>query len=474
MDFITIFSALLRWGLPALAGGAAALLLLAGAYRVYKKVFHGRGTVRKGQAVCGGLLCCWLLLVVGLTSLSRGANFTGAFNPDLFSGYVSAWNNWSLSELQLILFNMLMFAPLGFLLPLLWKRAERLPVTLAVSLGVTGFIELFQLATGTGIFELDDLLHNLLGSLAGYFLVMALLSLAREKRLRFAPAAKALLIPGAVGLAVGAAFLAYARQPYGNMSILPAAPQDMTGVRLEADWQAEERGTAAVYKSRHALDKAWTETVRAGLEQLEGMTFSGPARREDENLGYMGTDAKGRQARLLFFFRTGEWSCTTFAEPAPLTGQAAASLRERHEGWMKETGLLPPDAAFTLQNGDTLRWDAAPAGDLAEGVDAFQQGSVMIQFDASGALASFFYQITWNERAANQPILSPEEAWAQVQAGNFEQYVPFVPGDVVHVTGCELRYLYDTKGFYQPVYAFSGYLNDPGNLWTCSIPALKS
>ena len=114
MDFITIFSALLRWGLPALAGGAAALLFLAGAYRVYKKVFHGRGTVRKGQAVCGGLLYCWLLLVVGLTSLSRGANFTGTFNPDLFSGYVSAWNNWSLSELQLILFNMLMFAPLGF------------------------------------------------------------------------------------------------------------------------------------------------------------------------------------------------------------------------------------------------------------------------------------------------------------------------------------------------------------------------
>ncbi|WP_394964471.1 hypothetical protein [Candidatus Allofournierella excrementigallinarum] len=98
----------------------------------------------------------------------------------------------------------------------------------------------------------------------------------------------------------------------------------------------------------------------------------------------------------------------------------------------------------------------------------------MIQVDDSGALASFFYQITWNERAANQPILSPEEAWAQVQAGNFEQYVPFVPGDVVHVTGCELRYLYDTKGFYQPVYAFSGYLNDPENLWTCSIPALKS
>ena len=30
----------------------------------------------------------------------------------------------------------------------------------------------------------------------------------------------------------------------------------MTGVRLEADWQAEAQGTSAVYKSRYALDKA--------------------------------------------------------------------------------------------------------------------------------------------------------------------------------------------------------------------------
>ena len=51
---------------------------------------------------------------------------------------------WSASELQLILFNMLMFVPLGFLLPLLWKQAEKLWVTLAVSLCLTGGIEIFQ------------------------------------------------------------------------------------------------------------------------------------------------------------------------------------------------------------------------------------------------------------------------------------------------------------------------------------------
>ncbi len=94
----------------------------------------GKKTLTKVQIISAVLLCCWLILVVGLTLLSRGSNFTGSLNIDFFSSYMSAWNNWSVSELQLIIFNMLMFAPLGFLLPLLWKRAEKLWVILTVSL----------------------------------------------------------------------------------------------------------------------------------------------------------------------------------------------------------------------------------------------------------------------------------------------------------------------------------------------------
>ena len=42
MDMITILQALLRWGIPALAGGIVVFLLLASAYLIYKKVFHGK------------------------------------------------------------------------------------------------------------------------------------------------------------------------------------------------------------------------------------------------------------------------------------------------------------------------------------------------------------------------------------------------------------------------------------------------
>lgn len=473
MDIITIVQAILPWAFPALVGAAAFLALLSGGYWIYRKKFRGQKRLTRGQVFSGFLLCGWLLVVLGLTSLSRGANYSGQINLDLFSGYISAWNNWSVTELQLILFNILMFAPLGFLLPLVWKRAEKVWVTLGLSLGVTAFIEVFQLATKTGIFELDDLFHNLLGSLAGYFCVMAVLTFTRERTFRFAPLAKALAIPALLGLGVGAAVLAYEAQPYGNMTILPAEPQDMSQVRILESWKTAGIGdSASVYKNKYAEGEEYLDKVRAGLAELEQLTFQGPARREDENLGYTGIDGEGTPFRLLFFFRTGEWSYTTFPEnTARLTEETAKELRTRYEAWMKEMELLPENAVFSVQNGDTLRWDVAPGGEISGTDQPFQSGNVMIQLDESGALGSFYYQICWNEYAATEPILSAEEAYAQVKAGNFQQYLPFQPGDQLYVEECTLTYLYDTKGFYQPVYQFSGYINDQENTWSCMVPA---
>lgn len=475
MDVITIFQAISRWVIPALLGGGLFLGTLTAAYLVYKKIFHGQKKLTQLQLFSGVLLCGWGVLVLGLTSLSRGANFSGHINLDFLSGYISAWNNWSISELQLIVFNILMFAPLGFLLPLLWKRAEKFPVTLLISLGTTGALEVFQFITGTGIFELDDLFHNLLGSIFGYFCIMALLAFIREKKLPWLALGKAVLIPAAVGAVLGIAVWVYNSQPYGNMSILPAAEQDMIGVQVVKDWKfTGQQESAAVYRNQYGLDKEYIGQVKSGLEKLENLTFSRAVRREDENIGYTGTNKEGTSFQLLFFFRTGEWNYTTFAEKTKeLTEDTAAALRLRYETWMKEYDLLPEDAEFTLQNGDTLRWDVTAPSDISEQSKDFQTGSVMIQFDETGALSSFIYQICWNEYLSNETIISPDVAYTQVEKGNFQQYLPFEPGDRLTVNSCKLEYLYDTKGFYQPVYEFSGYINDEENIWECNIPAME-
>lgn len=414
MDIITIFSRLFQWGVPALIGGIGFVFLFISGYLIYKKVLHGKKELTKVQIISAFFLCCWGILVIGLTALSRGSNFTGSLNIDFLSGYISAWNNWSISELQLILFNMLMFVPLGFLLPLLWRKAEKLWVSLAISFAVTASLETFQFFTGTGIFELDDLFHNLIGSLFGYFCIMAILTPIHEKSFRFAPVAKVLLIPCAVSLTLGAVFYAYDHQPYGNMSILPAVKQDMSAVQIVTEWEPlEQSGTSAVYKNKYAEDSAYIQKVKTGLADLENLTFSRSTRRQDENIGYTGTDAKGTSFQVLFFFRTGEWNYTTFAE-------------------------------------DTLRWDVISDKGIPAEAEAFQQGSVMMQFDEAGSLSSFTYLINWNEYEATENIVSESQAFEQVKDGNFEQYIPFQPGDTFYIDKCELTYIYVQKSLPKP------------------------
>lgn len=473
MDIITIFQALLRWGVFALIGGLLLALSIFVGYLLYKKVFHGQKSMSKTQWITLFLLSCWLLLVLALTSLSRGANFTGSFNIDFFSGYINAWNKWSISELQLIIFNMLMFAPLGFLLPLFWKKAEKFKVTLFVSIGLTICIEILQLFTGTGIFELDDLFHNCIGSLFGYFCIMAILSIIREKRVRFAPLGKVLIFPCVIGMIIGSVSLVYAHQPYGNMPILPAAKQDMSKIQIKTDLSLTDRpATASIYKNTYTEDQDYIKRIIAGLSELEDITFYGIQRREDANRVYTGKNPQNKEVKLDFFFRTGDWSYTTWRDVAALTEEAAKNHRDFYKNWLKKGELLPANAVFSIQNNDTLRWDALDENDLATGKTSFTSGSILMQFDSKSELAYMYYGISWNEYVATEDIISPQAAFKQVEDGNFEQYVPFQPGDTLWVKKCKLAYVYDTKGFYQPVYRFTGYINSKDNSWNCQIPAL--
>ncbi|MEL7626494.1 MAG: VanZ family protein [Anaerolineaceae bacterium] len=473
MDIITIFQVLQKWGLFALGGGVVLALGIFAGYMIYKKVFHGQKQMSKTQGISLFLLCSWLALVLGLTTISRGANFTGSFNIDFFSSYVNAWNKWSISELQLIIFNMLMFVPLGFLLPLIWKEAEKFKVTFLVSLGFTLLIEIVQFLTGTGIFEFDDLFHNLLGSLFGYFLIMAVLSIIREKRIRFAPLAKVLMFPLVIGMIIGIVWLAYDKQTYGNMTILPATKQDMSEIQVLTNLSlSDQEATASIFENRYTEDLEFIEQIKNKLSELENVTFSGVQRREGDTRVYIGKSSDGEEVQLNFFFRTGQWSYNSWHESVKLSEDEIKRSKDTYGIWLKENGLLPDTAVFSVQNDDMLRWDTQETEELPNSKTPFPSGPILLQFDSDLKLASMYYGISWNDFVATEKIISPDAAFQEVENGNFEQYVPFQQGDTLWVKEYELAYVYDTKGFLQPVYQFTGYINNQDNIWTCQIPAL--
>ena len=69
-------------------------------------------------------------------------------------------------SLTQLLGNTLLFMPWGFFLPLLWEKLRRLLPVAGMCLALTVFIESTQLFIGRTV-DVDDLLLNFLGSMAG-------------------------------------------------------------------------------------------------------------------------------------------------------------------------------------------------------------------------------------------------------------------------------------------------------------------
>jgi glycopeptide antibiotics resistance protein len=86
--------------------------------------------------------------------------------------------------IQQLLGNVVMFVPLGFLLPLLSTRCRRFAVTAAVGLSVSAAIEIVQLAllltlTSRRSVDVDDVILNVTGACLGYLAWRGMQALAR-------------------------------------------------------------------------------------------------------------------------------------------------------------------------------------------------------------------------------------------------------------------------------------------------------
>lgn len=66
--------------------------------------------------------------------------------------------------------NILIFAPLGFLIPMSAKNKilNNFFVVTFISMCVSGAIELVQIVTKVGAFDIDDIILNTLGAVCGY------------------------------------------------------------------------------------------------------------------------------------------------------------------------------------------------------------------------------------------------------------------------------------------------------------------
>ena len=78
--------------------------------------------------------------------------------------------------------NILMFVPLGYFLPRLWKGLQHWLRTWAMVLLIMLAVELAQLLTLRGKFDVDDLILNLLGAAVGYVIFRLFHPVQKKKK----------------------------------------------------------------------------------------------------------------------------------------------------------------------------------------------------------------------------------------------------------------------------------------------------
>jgi glycopeptide antibiotics resistance protein len=189
---------------------------------IYKKILHGEKTITKGMLLWLIVFVCYLFVVAGATLLDRGGFWENGKIQPLFYSYKEAWNSFELVDWRNNILNILLFVPLGFLLPLGMKFFRKFWKTYLAGFLLTTLIETLQILLRRGIFELDDIFNNTVGAMIGYgcfALAMLIVSIIKRKP-KSIRETLALQLPFLLVLASFVTlFIIYSNQELGNMSI---------------------------------------------------------------------------------------------------------------------------------------------------------------------------------------------------------------------------------------------------------------
>lgn len=138
--------------------GIISLFKLTKGYSVKEYIRHHRYTF-----VLGYVFCVYIFLVILITLLSRPQGSRVGIDLIPFSTFTP-----NLLDSRYPVENILLFIPFGFLVPNLWGPFRKAYLCLGTGLTFSIGIEIIQLITKRGFFQLDDLLTNVIGAGIGF------------------------------------------------------------------------------------------------------------------------------------------------------------------------------------------------------------------------------------------------------------------------------------------------------------------
>ncbi|NLM35434.1 MAG: VanZ family protein [Clostridiales bacterium] len=464
MRFLSIFRMAKEY---LLLGIIVVVFVSIGYFLIFKVMKKDSKKLSKRKFFVGALLLCYMVVVLGATMFSRPSFEISASSLHLFFSYKDAWNSFSKAAWRNIILNICMFIPLGFLLPLFSDKFKIWWKNYLVGLATTLIIELLQLVTHRGIFEIDDIINNFWGTMIGYGLIILVKDLFKRKDKRENSIWKKLSyqLPLLILIVTfSTIFIKYNSQEYGNLRENYIVKVKMSNVEVKLNTELKDtETTVSVYKLPVATQE---ETLRYAKNFFAKFGKEIDESRNDfydETAIYYTTDGKDSiwidYAGLAMYYSNHDY----FQDE----GKAGCSLDEIRVA-LKEYDIEIPS---------TVDFEDEGNGNYIITVNMYLEGDKLI----NGTLSCFYSKeskvksvrnnINTYEKYKECTIISEQAAYEKIKEGKFKYPYNYDDVHTIDIESVELSYALDSKGFYQPVYDFKCKFN--GEEGKIIIPAMK-
>ena len=411
--------------------------------------------------VAGGLFIFYLSIVVGATLLSRGQYTERMAQPILFETYKEAWYEADMVQWRNLVLNVLMFCPIGFLLPFTLKVFRNWWATYAFSFVCTLAIECTQYFFKCGVFQTDDLFNNFLGAMIGYgaFRVVIFLKnciLGRKKRVRATLLAQIPLLL-TLCIFIGIAFK-YNFQTYGNLEMEYMHKHDLNSVEVLFT-PSEEKEEAYIYR----VDTLSQDEMFARAKTIfwvTGKIISGTdCQYYDERATFY---TENRSAAIWMDTQAGTYELQDYSQQKDSHGNAIpmrtdATEEELRQALQEYDIVLPDDATFTkdAEGMYVFSVDNGSETDEEDGLSGFVRGT----YNCNGMFSYLQCNLKKMEKCEKIALRTQMEVAELIQEGKYEKIV--TQDDIVltpvgetnlQITGMTLDYAIDSKGYYRPYY----------------------
>lgn len=457
LRFVEIVSMLKQNALLGIGAALIIAVIVLCAYWLYRKERPSTQRIGRKNALVTVLLLCYVCAVVALTLWNRHSNVEGAINLALFSSYKEAWYAFSTRDFQYIYFNIAMFIPLGILLPLLHTRFRHIGWTLATAFVFTALIESMQYILHVGIFELDDIMNNVFGALIGFGLVIACLTRKWSMRL-LAITPLCVLLVGSIGM-----YVYYVQKPFGNLAITAIKAIDMKHVHVTTTQTfSEEQPVGTMYsapqltakEARQYADKLFAYAAGIQPDELEVIAYQ-----REAYYTYQGDPAYS----IAMNYVDSTYTLNDFSNlEVKRADTNEATLRSK----VKQLHIhIPKKAQFKRLNEGTYEWQVYQI----ETDDTLVDGKLKVVYYADETIKDVDNHIVTYKKVADVLLKSEQQAYEQLCDGEFQTDV--TPQRSIQIDHVKQSYTLDSKGFYQPVYVFTGKVD--GEQTKITIPAVQ-